>query len=70
MDELYAWFEVIRSILPPSYEMRLSLAERAIIVESRTAPVRLTEDDLAGRHPQAVIALLRGRLGSRRLVAC
>lgn len=70
MDELYGWFEVIRSILPPSYEMRLSFAERAIIVESRTAPVRLTEEDLVGRHPQAVIALLRRRLDSRRLIAC
>ena len=70
MDELYGWFEVIRSILPPSYEMRLSLSERAIIIESRTAPVRLTEEDLRGRRPAEVIASLHRRLDSRRLIAC
>ena len=69
MDELCGWFEVIRSILPPSYEMRLARSGRAIVVESRTAPVRLTEDDLAGRRPDEVIASLHARLDARRLVA-
>jgi hypothetical protein len=68
MDELCSWFEVIRSILPPSYEMRLSTRRRAIVVESATArPVVLTEADLAGRRPLEVIRALRVRLDSRRL---
>jgi hypothetical protein len=67
MDELCSWFEVIRSILPPSYEMHLAGRE-AIVVESATArPVFLTEDDLAGRRPIEVIAALRARLDSHSL---
>lgn len=69
MDELCGWFEVIRSILPPSYEMRLARSGRAIVIESRLAPVTLTENDLAGRHPDEVLASIHARLDTRRLVA-
>lgn len=69
MDELCGWFEVIRSILPPSYDMRLSRPDRAILIESRTSRVRLTEEELAGRRPDEVLTSLHARLDSRRLVA-
>jgi hypothetical protein len=68
MDELCSWFEVIRSLLPQSYEMRLETSCDAIVVESSSGrSVRIFERDLVGRRPLQVMQALRTALDARRL---
>ncbi len=64
MDELCTWYEVIRSLLPQRYAMRLVWERGAITVTSpRThRTVWLTERELEGRTPTAVVRAVVERL--------
>jgi hypothetical protein len=64
MDELSTWYEVLRSLLPQRYDMRLLWGRRAIVVTSPVTGevVWLDEQELPGRSPSAVVALVRRRL--------
>lgn len=68
MNELCSWFEVIRSLLPQRYEMRI-LWEREVIVVSTAHDERvvwLSADALAGRSPSEVVDSVRSALRVRR----
>lgn len=64
MDELCTWFEVIRSLLPQTYQMRLIADSDTIIVGSLYGEqlVMLTRRELAGQRPIDVMRSLRRRL--------
>jgi hypothetical protein len=57
MDDLRTWYEVIRSLLPQRYPMRMAWERRAIVIVSPSGGrvIRITETDLAGRTPTAVV---------------
>jgi hypothetical protein len=66
MDELCTWFEVIRSLLPQTYQMRLIGDSDAIIIGSLYGEqlVVLTRTELAGQRPIDVMRALRQRLAA------
>ena len=66
MDELSTWYEVLRSLLPQHYGMRLLWERRAIIVTAATTDhiVWIYEDELPGCTPGAVVSAVRRRLRS------
>ena len=66
MDELSTWYEVLRSLLPQRYGMRLLWERRAIIVTSEVSDtiVWIHQDELPGCTPDAVVAAVRRRLRS------
>jgi hypothetical protein len=69
MDELSTWYEVLRSLLPQRYAMRLLWERRAIIVTSEVSDniVWIYEDELPGCTPGAVVAAVRRRLRSAEM---
>ena len=68
MDELCSWFEVIRSLLPQRYEMRIIWEREAIVISS--APderaLWLSAASLSGRTPSEVVDSVRATLRARR----
>lgn len=68
MDELSNWFEVIRSLLPQSYEMVLSPESHSILVGAprNGTFVRLAEGELAEAHPGELITRVRQQLDHPR----
>jgi hypothetical protein len=69
MEELSDWFEVIRSLLPTSFEMRIVWEKQAIVVAypmTERAMV-LTRTSLRGKQPTRVVDFLRAELDSPRL---
>lgn len=70
MDELGSWFEVIRSLMPQSFEMRLVWECGAIVVSSPRSEnmVWLFADELRGRAPGEVVGELRTRLQYANIV--
>jgi hypothetical protein len=64
MDELCSWFEVIRSLLPQHYEMRI-IWELEVIMISTAQDERLlwlSTTSLAGRTPSEVVETVRSAL--------
>ena len=70
MDELSTWYEVLRSLLPQKYGMRLLWERRAIVVTSAATDriVWIFEDELRGCTPGTVVASVRRRLRARDVV--
>ena len=70
MDELSTWYEVLRSLLPQQYGMRLLWERRAIVVTSAVTDriVWVFEDELQGCTPGMVVAAIRRRLRARDVV--
>ena len=64
MDELSTWYEVLRSLLPQRYDMRLLWGRRAIVVTSPVTDqvVWIDERELPGHTPTAVVTHIRRRL--------
>ncbi len=64
MDELSTWYEVLRSLLPEHYRMRVLWERRAIIVTSLLTDrvVWIYQDDLKGCTPSRVVAAVRRSL--------
>jgi hypothetical protein len=64
MDELSNWCEVIRSLLPQRYEVRMMWDSGAIAVGEPAAGkvVVLSAGSLAGRGPSEVVDSLRSQL--------
>ena len=69
MDELSTWYEVLRSLLPEHYGMRLLWERRAIIVTSMSTDqiVWIYEDELWGCTPSQVVSAIRRRLRANDL---
>jgi len=72
MDELSNWYEVLRSLLPQRYPMRLSWERRAILVRSPWSEeiVWITEDELGAATPQTLVLAIRRHLRERELQDC
>lgn len=68
MDELCSWFEVIRSLLPQRYEMRIIWEREAIVISSAQddRALWLSATSLAGRAPSEVVDSIRETLRARR----
>lgn len=66
MDELCTWFEVIRSLLPQTYQMRLIADSEAIVVGSLYGEqlVVLTWAELEGQRPIDVMRELKHSLAT------
>jgi hypothetical protein len=64
VDELGSWFEVIRSLMPPSFDVRIVWDVGAIVVAAQTSEhmVWLYSDDLSGRAPGEVVEQVRTQL--------
>ena len=64
MDELGSWFEVIRSLMPPSFDVCIVWEDRAIVVAAPLSEhmVWLCADDLRGRTPGEVVEQVRTQL--------
>lgn len=69
MDELCSWFEVIRSLLPQRFAMRIIWEREAIVISTAEddGALWLSLDSLAGRTPSEVVDSIRAaiRLGRR-----
>jgi hypothetical protein len=67
MDELSDWFEVIRSLLPTSYEMRVVWEKQAIVVAcpATDRAIALTRASLRGKQPTRVVEFLSAELDRR-----
>jgi hypothetical protein len=68
MNELSGWFEVIRSLLPQRYEMRI-MWELGVIVISTEQDERvlwLSVASLEGRTPSEVVDTVRATLRAKR----
>jgi len=67
MDELCSWFEVIRSLLPQRYEMRIIWEREAIVISSEPddRALWLSPSSLAGRTPSEVVDSIRAALRAR-----
>jgi len=64
MDDICSWFEVIRSLLPQRYEMRI-VWERGVIVvadPNRDSMLWLSAEVLRGRTPTEVVDSIRATL--------
>lgn len=68
MDEICSWFEVIRSLLPQRYEMRIISEREAIVVSSPQddRALWLSAASLRGRTPTQVVDRIREALRPRR----
>jgi hypothetical protein len=64
MDDICSWFEVIRSLLPQRYEMRIVWERGVILVAdpNRDAVLWLSAETLRGRTPTEVVDSIRGTL--------
>ena len=68
MDELCSWCEVIRSLLPQRYEVRMMWENGTIAVSEprATRGVVLSAASLAGRSPSEVVDSIRCELRTAR----
>jgi hypothetical protein len=64
VDELGSWFEVIRSLMPPSFDVRIVWEHRAIVVAAPLSEnmVWLFSEDLRGQAPGQVVDHVRTQL--------
>ncbi|MDR3685597.1 MAG: hypothetical protein P4L93_01380 [Coriobacteriia bacterium] len=64
MDDICSWFEVIRSLLPQRYEMRIVWERDAILVADpdRDSMIWLSTAALANRTPTQVVESIRETL--------
>ena len=64
MDDICSWFEVIRSLLPQRYEMRIVWERGAIVVAdpNRDSMLWLSAEALRGRTPTEVVDSIRTTL--------
>ena len=64
MDDICSWFEVIRSLLPQRYEMRIVWERDAILVADpdRGSMLWLSATTLAQRTPTQVVDSIREAL--------
>ena len=64
MDDICSWFEVIRSLLPQRYEMRIVWERGVILVAdpNRDAVLWLSAEALCNRTPTEVVDTIRETL--------
>lgn len=64
MDELGSWYEVLQSLIPQSFDVRVVWERRAIVVASPSGAnvVWLHQGDLRGHTPGYVVARVRMQL--------
>jgi hypothetical protein len=64
MDDICSWFEVIRSLLPQRYEMRIVWERGAILIAdpNRESALWLSAEALANRAPTEVVDSIRETL--------
>ena len=64
MDDICSWFEVIRSLLPQRYEMRILWERDAILIAdpNRESALWLSSESLANRTPTEVVESIRETL--------
>lgn len=64
MDELGSWYEVIRSLIPQSFDVRIVWESHAIVVAAPQSDhvVWLFASDLRGRTPGDIVANVRAQL--------
>jgi hypothetical protein len=67
MNELSSWFEVLRSLLPQRYEMRILWERQAIVIScpQTERSLWLTTASLARRGPSEVVDSVRSALRGR-----
>jgi hypothetical protein len=68
MDDICSWFEVIRSLLPQRYEMRIVWERDAILVAdpNRESVLWLSAETLSHRTPTEVVDTIRETLRASR----
>jgi hypothetical protein len=64
VDELGSWYEVIRSLMPPSFDVRIVWESHAIVVAASQSEhmVWLFSSDLRGHAPGEVVERVRLQL--------